>query len=580
MRRRPRSVAPAIAAALLVCSFVFGLSTARATGTPGVDPSAVTLTLNPGESSVIPKVVHTPTIPPKPDLVFLSDTTGSMGGTITNVRTNAISVMNTVLAAQPQAEFAAAQYKDHFQCSSDPFAFNLDQPITANTTDVQNGINTWTASGGCDTPEQAVYALDQLATGPTGFRTGSSRVIAWFGDAPSHSADGDGLGPTALTTAISDLQAAGIRVIAINVGALDAFGQATQIVNATGGVLLNGVSSSDVSNAILAGLSDLPATVAPAYTCSSPDVTLSYDAPSKTVTSGDDVPFTETVNVSPTAATNQNVHCDVFFTINGVKDDTLVETVDVFIPGADVSMLKTGPSSVTEGQTYAYQLTVANAGPAVAHNATATDSLPANVSFVSASAGCSFASPVVTCNAGNLPAGGSATFTVNVTALSAGSGITNTAVASSSDGDPNTGNNSSTVTTSLNHNPVCSALALSGPDMWPPNHRMVRFTASGATDPDGNTLTTTITHVTQDEPLNGLGDGDTGPTDAAPVAGHSDQVDLRAERSGLGDGRVYAVTVSVTDGHGGSCTATLTSVNVPHDQAHAAVDSGQSFSDF
>jgi uncharacterized repeat protein (TIGR01451 family) len=575
MRRRTRSVAPAVAVALLVCSFIFGLSSAHAIGPPGVDPSAVALTLDPGASQDVAKVVHTPAIPPKPDLVFLSDTTGSMGGAIANVKANAVSVMNTVLAAQPQAQFAAAQYKDNFECSSDPFAFNLDQAITASTSAVQTGINTWSAFGGCDTPEQAIFALDRLATGATGFRSGSSRIIAWFGDAPSHEDGG-----ISLAQAINDLQAANIRVIAINVGGLDSAGQATAITAGTGGVLLNGVSSSNVSAAILAGLSDLPATVAPTYTCSSPDVTLSYDAASKTVTSGDDVPFTETVSVAAGATPGENVNCDVFFTINGVRDDTLHETVAVHVPGADLSVVKHGPAGITEGQTFTYQLVASNAGPDTATAVTVSDSLPANVSFVSASSGCAFATPVVTCTAASILSGGSQSFDVVVKALSGGSTITNTATVTGSPGDPNKANNSSTVTTGLNHNPVCSAVTLSGPDMWPPNHRMVRFTAVGATDADGNPVTTTITHVTQDEALNGLGDGDTGPVDAALVAGQADQVDLRAERSGTADGRVYAVTFIVSDGTGGTCTGTASNVTVPHDQAHAAVDSGQTVSDF
>ena len=40
---------------------------------------------------------------------------------------------------------------------------------------------------------------------------------------------------------------------------------------------------------------------------------------------------------------------------------------------------------------------------------------------------------------------------------------------------------------------------------------------------------------------------------------------VRAERSGQGDGRVYHVSFRGTDGRGGSCAATLR-VCVPHDQ--------------
>ena len=60
--------------------------------------------------------------------------------------------------------------------------------------------------------------------------------------------------------------------------------------------------------------------------------------------------------------------------------------------------------------------------------------------------------------------------------------------------------------------------------------------------------------------------------DAAWVPGHPDQVKLRAERSGTGDGRVYKVAVTVSDGHL-TCNAVLT-VGVPHDQSGPpAVDS-------
>jgi chitinase len=83
----------------------------------------------------------------------------------------------------------------------------------------------------------------------------------------------------------------------------------------------------------------------------------------------------------------------------------------------------------------------------------------------------------------------------------------------------------------------------------------------------------TVTDVTQDEPVNGLGDGDTSPD--AVLGPASNQVSLRAERSGLGDGRVYHVSFTGSDGTGGTCAGVAT-VGVPHDQGghSTAVDSG------
>jgi hypothetical protein len=82
-----------------------------------------------------------------------------------------------------------------------------------------------------------------------------------------------------------------------------------------------------------------------------------------------------------------------------------------------------------------------------------------------------------------------------------------------------------------------------------------------------------ITGITQDEPVNGLGDGDTSP-DGFGVG--TSQALLRAERSGIGNGRVYVVSFSSSGSQGGSCTGSV-SVGVPHDQGQGKVpiDDGQ-----
>ena len=131
----------------------------------------------------------------------------------------------------------------------------------------------------------------------------------------------------------------------------------------------------------------------------------------------------------------------------------------------------------------------------------------------------------------------------------------------------------------VNDPPNCSNVRGDLRTLWPPNHRLRLVTLSGATDGDGDAVTITVGAVTQDEPVNGLGDGDTAP-DAVLGAGPS-QVSLRAERSGTGDGRVYAVAYSVTDTAGSRCAGVFT-VGVPHDQGAGAtaVDSGQTVSSF
>ena len=98
---------------------------------------------------------------------------------------------------------------------------------------------------------------------------------------------------------------------------------------------------------------------------------------------------------------------------------------------------------------------------------------------------------------------------------------------------------------------------------------------TGITDPDGDAVTATVMKITQDEPVNGLGDGDTS-TDGFGIG--TPQAQVRAERSGTGNGRVYAITFKADDGKGGTCNATV-NVGVPHDQGKGsvAIDDGQNY---
>jgi chitinase len=85
------------------------------------------------------------------------------------------------------------------------------------------------------------------------------------------------------------------------------------------------------------------------------------------------------------------------------------------------------------------------------------------------------------------------------------------------------------------------------PVLWPPDHKMLPVQILGVVMPSDDRIT--IDKVTQDEPTNGLGDGDT-PIDANihhNAAPDGDDVNLRAERSGKGDGRVYKVYFTVAD---------------------------------
>ena len=116
--------------------------------------------------------------------------------------------------------------------------------------------------------------------------------------------------------------------------------------------------------------------------------------------------------------------------------------------------------------------------------------------------------------------------------------------------------------------PPSISVVVSPDELWPPNHRMVEIQADVTADDACGPPTFVLESITSDEPDNaeGDGDGDTNNDIQNADLGTDDVLfDLRAERDGNGDGRVYTVTYTATDGSGNQASAAAT-VNVPHDQ--------------
>lgn len=108
--------------------------------------------------------------------------------------------------------------------------------------------------------------------------------------------------------------------------------------------------------------------------------------------------------------------------------------------------------------------------------------------------------------------------------------------------------------------PVIASVTPSVTTLNPPNHRMVPVTVSVvASDDTDPAPVAKIVSVTSNEPDNGLGDGDTAGDIVltGPLS-----VQLRAERAGKGNGRVYTIVVEVADASGNVATRS-TSVIVP-----------------
>lgn len=229
----------------IILSLILGLIIPMAALADSISPETFSTTLNVGESVTITKTVTVDPVPPESgmvDVLFLADTTGSMGSAISNVRSGASSIMSSV-SGLGDVQFAVAEYKDIY----DSYSWRINTGLTSDNASVQSGINTWSAYGGDDSPEGQLIALTELAS-TVDWREGSTRMIVWFGDYYAH----DPRNGYTEEGAIAALNASNISVEALSVGYdhLDDTGQATRIAAATGGHVYNDIATSEVASAI------------------------------------------------------------------------------------------------------------------------------------------------------------------------------------------------------------------------------------------------------------------------------------------------------------------------------------------
>lgn len=121
-------------------------------------------------------------------------------------------------------------------------------------------------------------------------------------------------------------------------------------------------------------------------------------------------------------------------------------------------------------------------------------------------------------------------------------------------------------------------------EMWPPNHKYDTFSASdcvvsiednvdGTIDPDAASFAS----GSSDEPEDVGGNGDGHTLNDIAFSNVCKSVHLRAERQGGGNGRVYNITVEVSD-QAGNVGQAVCVFEVPHDQSGpSAIDDGPAY---
>lgn len=349
-RRAAGLVLLLLAAGLAPASGVSGVASAVPVPEPWVTPATLEETLDPGGSTGVDKQVRTPAIPPRPDVVLLVDGTASMKTPIESVQRNLPKITGKILAEQSDSRFAVATFGD--QEGDVDAGFKVLTELTDDLKKVEEGVGELGIDLGGKSrgpSEDWINGLWQIADGAGGttvFRDGASPVVVLVSDASSHSpSNGHTIDDT-----IFALQDKGVRVIGVDVestigdglnGNGDAGnpnyvenppttpGQATRIIEATGGQLLESIEENQVADAIIDGFDNLPTSVGYRLEACDPHLTVALDPPTRQLTSGETAHFAETVDVSEDAPQGTTLTCTVQFLLG-----TQVPGTDTIGPAA------------------------------------------------------------------------------------------------------------------------------------------------------------------------------------------------------------------------------------------------------
>ncbi len=537
----------------------------------GVTPALYEAELAPGDVVTIEKTVTLPEDTPKLDFVLLVDLSGSYYDDLSQIKSRAAGIAADIQAAVPDSQFGLATFVDFpfapWGMSPD-YAYRLDQDLTSDVTTWLSAVNAMSIYYGYDAPESQYEGLYQAASGAgrdingdgdyadlgdvepglnANFRADATKVIAITTDAPFHEGGDYGYsfpypGATAAET-LDALDDAGIKIIAIK--APGASTDMDDLASYTGGsVVYTTSSSSNISSAILSGLETLTYTVSASPSAECDPLVLSYLPDSYAgVSGGESVVFEETIEV-PTDISDADLDADGYITctVDFLADDTVVgtQTIDLYIP------LNEPPVALCQDLELEADGTCTADGDV---DAGSYDPDGDAITYEYSAEG---------------------PFGVGTTA------VTLTVTDPSGESDSCVGY----VTVSDVTAPTVTTTAV---EFWPPNHKYVGFDLADCvvevTDScDGAVDIANVGYVTgiySDEVEDATGNGD-GNTTADIVLTGDTSFDLRAERQGASNGRVYGVSFEVSDGAGNATTASC-EFSVPHsNNGTPAVNDGAS----
>ncbi len=163
-----------------------------------LNPSNLTATLEPGESTSETKTVFLQGKIPKADIMFAFDATGSMAGTIATAQAKALDIMDSLSQYIDDAQFGVISHRDYFGHFESygysnqygymgDYPYNLTQPITSDRNAVKHAMDTLIAGYGYDYPESYTRVMyESYSDSRIGWREGAKHLLIMLNDAVPH----------------------------------------------------------------------------------------------------------------------------------------------------------------------------------------------------------------------------------------------------------------------------------------------------------------------------------------------------------------------------------------------------------
>ena len=306
--------------------------------TTRVAPATFDQLLPPGSFTTQDSAIHTPRVPQFADVVLLVDGTASMLQTIQSVQANLGTILGQFKIKPSATRFGVAAFRDTTAGfdGDGRDAFEVLTPLSGDPRVIAKGVSQLRAFGGSpDAPEDWVNALVQISNGAVGvFRPAAAHIVILVGDSSSHDPSNEASDPDSveepvqhtLSEAVNLLAAGHIQVLGVGVhtafgDGLNKGGQAALVGTGTGGQFLpDETTPAGVAGAIAQRLTDLPTTASHEVTCDR-GLSVTMDPPDRTVKSGTDAGFGETISVAPDAPQGATLRCVIQFGLTALPAD-------------------------------------------------------------------------------------------------------------------------------------------------------------------------------------------------------------------------------------------------------------------